>query len=159
MYKSADLACLDLSSHLGDLVDDVSRIVPNGITVESVISPALTMRVDKAIPCSMILHELMTNAMRHAYPSGRGTIRLTCAVSECGRQLSLVVSDDGIGMCADPDPALRGALGWTLVRELAAQIDAELTVSAEAGTTVELLVELEAGVNGKEVGHESGHGG
>ncbi len=141
MYQSDDMARLNFSSHLDDILDELTSMAPTRVRVERDIAPDLTLKVDKAIPISMVLHELLTNATRHAFPDRQGTIRITCKPIENGARLMLAVDDDGIGLNGALERAPRGTLGWTLIRALTAQVAGELHVSSDGGTHVTLCVD------------------
>lgn len=84
-----------------------------------------------AIPCGLILDELVTNALKHAFPGGRaGSVHVT--LRRTGPELvELHVRDDGVGLPADLDPV---SLGLGLISMLAAQLGAQIDVKRENGT-------------------------
>jgi PAS domain S-box-containing protein len=139
MYQSNDLARLSFSEHLRTLTSQVQRV---GGTPEVEfafdIGDSVTLGVDRAIPCAMIVHELVVNCFKHAFPGGRkGRVTVTCR-REPGALVSVAVQDDGVGMPERlPDAPSRG-LGWTLIEALAKQLDAALAVTRQSGTRVEL---------------------
>src|SRR5262249_3678019 len=86
------------------------------------------LAVDKAIPCGLILNELITNALKHAFPDGRrGVIRVELAEVEPGTA-RLTVADDGGGMAAPLDLAKSKSLGMRLISTLARQLRGKLEV-------------------------------
>jgi two-component sensor histidine kinase len=99
--------------------------------------------IDRAIPCGLILTELISNALKHAFPAERsGTLRIGLGRTGSGG-IELVVADDGVGMPTNGPPDSDASLGLRLVRSLARQVDADLTIlGQEPGTKVTL--ELEA---------------
>jgi len=104
--------------------------------------PPLDM--DLAAPCALIVTELLTNAIKHAFPDRRGgVIRVTLAAPKPGC-LRLQVSDDGIGLSPERrrDAVRRGALGLKLVESLANQLGAKVSWSGP-GTTCTLECVLE----------------
>jgi two-component sensor histidine kinase len=103
------------------------------------VEEGLTLPVDRAIPCGLILNELMTNALKHAFPErSAGTLRVTLR-RENEHELLLGVADDGIGLPGDYASNVRGSLGWRLVRAFADQLGAHIRVKAEQGTSVEMI--------------------
>ncbi len=117
----------------------------------AVLDPAVTIRTERlapvelhaeqAIPLGLVLSEILTNALRHAFPPGTGGVigvRATAGASV----LEIVVEDGGRGLPANPVP--QTGLGSTIVRALAAQLDAEVTTTSApgAGTTVTLRLPL-----------------
>jgi two-component sensor histidine kinase len=90
------------------------------------------------------LNELITNALKHAFPDGRaGTIRVDVRREPEGG-LRLEVSDDGVGLPAGLDAQSCSTLGLVLVRTLARQLDARLEIEGSGGTTFRLSVPGEA---------------
>ena len=103
----------------------------------------VTLAVDKAIPCGLILNELITNAVRHAFPEGRaGTVRVELAPAGAGG-VRLAVSDDGIGLAEGFDIARSPSLGLQIVQTLAKQLDARLEVDVAGGTRFRMTVPAE----------------
>jgi two-component system, sensor histidine kinase PdtaS len=138
MYQSDNLAQLSFSEHLRTVTAHVGRGSGpgNSITLALDLGENVALRVDRAIPCGMIVHELVSNAFKHAFPAGRrGTVTLSCRKHSAG-SISVVVADDGVGM---PEaPQRRPGLGWTLIEAFARQLEGTLRVAADGGTRIEL---------------------
>jgi len=90
--------------------------------------------IEKAIPCGLILNELVTNALKHAFPSGRGTLSIRLKSNSKDR-LSLCVSDSGIGLPDNLDLKDSKSLGLPLVEVLARQLGGVLHVQPKPGAT------------------------
>ncbi len=109
----------------------------SGIKIE-VKAEALNIDPDRAVPFGLLVNELATNAVKHAFPGGIGLIRLS--VEQIGDQIELTVADDGIGMKhieAAKLPEKRGAdFVAIFVRQLGGTLAA--SGSAGAGTTVRI---------------------
>ena len=82
----------------------------------------------------MILNELVSNALKHAFPSGRGTLKVTLR-SQSKDRLSLCVSDSGIGLPEDLNLKDSNSLGLPLVEVLARQLGGVLHVQSKPGAT------------------------
>lgn len=90
--------------------------------------------VDTAIPCGLIVNELVSNSLRHAFPDGRkGRIALGLHTWPAGR-VELTIADDGKGFLAGPRKAAARSLGLWLVDLLAEQIGADVERSNGLGT-------------------------
>ena len=80
--------------------------------------------------------ELITNAVKYAFPEPKsGTIQVSARRAD-PTQVKLSIRDDGVGMSSG---SREGSLGYGIVRQLVAQIDGEITVQAEAGVTVTVI--------------------
>ncbi len=147
MYQSENLARMPLSRNIRGLAANLLRGVgPSDRTIrlEVDVEEELELPVDRAIPCGLILNELMTNALKHAFPAGRpGTLSIALR-REGSDRVALAVSDDGVGLPEAHDGDANGSLGWRLVMAFAAQLGAEVRVSSGSGTKVEVVFPAEA---------------
>ncbi len=98
----------------------------------------VSLNVDAAVPCGLIVNELISNSLKYAFPDGRrGEVRVELLARRDG-MAQLVVADNGVGLHADCDWATAQSLGWRLVRSLAEQLGAEVEVKSAAGTEIQL---------------------
>jgi len=96
---------------------------------------AIDLPVDRAIPCGLIMNELLSNCFKYAFPAGRrGQINVRFARLESGT-LSMSCQDDGIGVPESVDWRNAKSLGLRIVQILAKQIDGELTLDRNGGGT------------------------
>jgi two-component sensor histidine kinase len=96
---------------------------------------------ERAIPCGMLVSELVTNALKHAFPGERRGSLLVRLERVRPTRLQLVVEDDGIGLASGfPDESSQ-SLGLDLVAIFAKQLEAELVVQKERGTRFQLTFE------------------
>jgi PAS domain S-box-containing protein len=140
MYQSDDLAQMSFSDHLRTLTSHVARAEGRRSRVELELdsSERVILRVDRAIPCAMIVHELVVNSFKHAFPGERsGRVRVACRREPDG-SVKVLVEDDGIGMPERARGAAGTGLGWTLIETFARQLRASLAVQRGPGTRVEL---------------------
>ena len=140
LYQSADYGSVPFWKYakmLTTRIVSASGISPDNISISHDMS-AVSLPVDKAIPCGLILNELVSNALRHAFPSSRGAIGIELRqVSEDG--IVLAVSDDGIGLAPEFDPAKASSLGLQLVVTLTGQLDGRLEIVRQPGTTFRII--------------------
>jgi two-component sensor histidine kinase len=140
LYQSRDFASIPFSSYARGLASNIFQATGMSsavVTLELDISPVM-LTVDKAIPCGLILNELITNALKHAFPNERqGKLRVALQ-RITGGEISLSVADDGIGIDADFDVETCNSLGLQLVSTLVAQLDGALTITRHAGTVFEV---------------------
>ncbi|MFN3997367.1 histidine kinase dimerization/phosphoacceptor domain -containing protein [Algoriphagus sp.] len=118
----------NLGNHIIDTFDASERIrfLANMEPIE--------LDVDLAIPIGLIVNELISNSLKYAFPENRfGDIEVQ--LSEKDNHLFLIVSDNGIGMTADP-PILGTGFGSELIRLLTLQLDGKMTLQAQKGTSI-----------------------
>ena len=105
-------------------------------------SVELDVLADRAIPLGLLITELVTNAMKHAYPDGTGPIRVKTMIED--EQLLLVVSDNGVGL---PDgfvmrEASSRGLGARMIVSLARQLHGILKTTSDKGTAVSIVMPI-----------------
>jgi two-component sensor histidine kinase len=98
----------------------------------------ISLTLDAAVPCGLIINELVSNSLKYAFPDGRdGEIRINLKSHPAGKAM-LIIADNGIGLRSDIDWETTRSLGLRLVRSLARQLTAELEVRTQPGTEVQL---------------------
>src|SRR6185312_15173943 len=133
LRTAGDDVSLDAKSFLEELCDDLTALIAGSepLSIEcTAVSRCLS--VSQAIPLGLIVNELVTNAVKYAFPDGRpGTIRVS--LEEAGGHLCLGVEDDGVGLRSGR--AQGTGRGLDLVRALCQQLGGRLEVSSgEVGT-------------------------
>ncbi len=134
LYRSGDFERVDLGRYIDQVVrtlvqsqDDAS----GRITVRREISE-VTLDLERAIPCGLILTELLSNALKHAFPTGRsGTVLVSLREGASG-EVELAVEDDGVGTAA----AERGGFGLHMVELLTHQLGGTVELDVAAGRRV-----------------------
>ena len=136
LYGSQDLARIDLGEYVRSLSASLLNCYapqPGQVQV-AVDVQDIWLALDLAIPCGLIITELVSNALRHAFPDGRrGRIRITCA-KDGVRRYRLEVSDDGVGLPDLSVTAESDTLGLGLVDMLVQQLHGQLEVERKHGT-------------------------
>lgn len=136
--RSGDLDRIRLADHLCGLVDQIERgMARDGIDVECEVD-AVNASSDAATSISIIVNELVTNAIKHAFNGERsGSVRVR---GKAGDTFELIVQDDGRGMASSRKVDRRG-LGTQLVESFVRQLNAKHeVVSSEEGTTHRLVI-------------------
>ncbi len=130
LYTSNDVQFVEMDHYLAGLVEELRRATDAGETGHSIELTAEPMRVetDKAVPIGLIVNELVTNALKYAYPTGKGgSIRV--ALTRTGTDaLRLVVEDDGIGLPDQPQTTRGSGLGSTIVSAMAKSVRAAVAL-------------------------------
>jgi len=111
-----ETATIDLADYLQALCGNFDRR-REGVEVEAACEHAELAR-ERAVPLGLIVNELATNAIKHAFPDGRGTVRVEFTVDHDTEQGCLTVADNGAGM----GPPRLGSAGLQLVQNLAKQV-------------------------------------
>lgn len=139
LYRSSDYIRIDFSVYLNELVTYLLSSYGRSreeITLEAHLD-VTHLSLDLAVPCGLIANELISNALKHAFPGGRKgriTIRLTLAGKD---EYELSVSDDGIGLPSDLDVRKATTFGLQLVSGIAThQLRGSIRLEKQPGTTV-----------------------
>ncbi|MBL9077422.1 MAG: PAS domain S-box protein [Planctomycetes bacterium] len=135
LYAAGNLAALDAADYLRSLTHMLLRTyLPSGspVRVDQAFAP-LRLSLQTAIPVGLILHELLTNAIKHAFPSRKaGTLRVTLTAHGEGARLE--VADDGAGLPPEFEVHASRGLGFRLIAALVRQLDGALHVQRGGGT-------------------------
>jgi PAS domain S-box-containing protein len=130
LYESKDFARVDFGRFLDSLVPTLisSYGVPASRVELAIDAMEVQLPINSAIPCGLVVNELIANALKHAFPDGRGgEIRIHLAHESADRVL-LTVSDNGIGIREDFDLNQATTLGLQLVTLLVDQLAGELEI-------------------------------
>ena len=145
LYQSPDLSHVNFDEYVRSLVQSLFQSLDaanRGVAAKVDVSP-VRLSVDKAIPCALIINELVTNSLKHAFPTPR-TGSVNIRMRPCGgEQLELTIEDDGIGFPTGVDPRAVRSLGLDLVFTFADQLGAGVDVQLEPGTAFSFRFSLE----------------
>ncbi len=130
LYQSKDFAKVDFGNFLEALVPTLvaSYGVDSGSVRLRVEVDEVYLPINAAIPCGLLVNELITNALKHAFPDGRSGEVVVCVAYAGQGQVRLEVSDDGVGISEDADFAQSETLGLSLVTLLSKQLEGRLTI-------------------------------
>ncbi|MEA1672633.1 PAS domain S-box protein [Nitrospirillum sp. BR 11163] len=145
LMTSSDLVTFDIAPFLDELARNILQAgADEDVTLDIAVCP-LMVNLDFAIPLGLLVTELITNSLKHAFPDGRGTITIAMRRREEGGVL-LVVADDGDGMSATPPAGedevggYRRGLGSAIVKGLVAQLDGTIAMRFDKGTRAEIIL-------------------
>jgi PAS domain S-box-containing protein len=142
LYNSVNLARINFSEYTRSLAAGIFRsynISPQRIRLEVAIGE-LCFGVDTAIPCGLILNELISNSLKHAFPEERkGIISVSLSAGE-GGGLKFVVGDDGVGFPPGIDFRTAGSLGLRLVNMLVSQLHGRIEKLPGSGTVFSIVI-------------------
>ncbi|MBV9782950.1 MAG: sensor histidine kinase [Acidisphaera sp.] len=147
LYAHGELHTLNMRSFMKELCDQLFQALgetPGARIRLDIEAPELQLSSDQAVPLALIVTETVSNAVKYAFPAGRGgaiSVRLTVE----GEEARLVIRDDGVGIPSgrsEMEPGARDGIGIQLVRGFARQLGASLTVTEGAGTRYEIEMKL-----------------
>ncbi|UCH95288.1 MAG: PAS domain S-box protein [Candidatus Aminicenantes bacterium] len=140
LYQAKDLSKIDFPEYIRDLALQVSRsneFRGCGVTVQ-VKAENIKMGIDNAIPCGLIINELLTNAFKYAFPKNQGGKIHVCMRLINNKYYELIVSDNGVGLPGNIDIQNPSSFGLDLVQLLTQQLEGEIEVKREKGTSFKI---------------------
>ncbi|HHY00804.1 MAG TPA: PAS domain S-box protein [Methanothermobacter sp.] len=139
LYQSPSLTKIDLGDYVGALVSNIfftyginTKNIKKEIDVENI-----EIGIDTAIPCGLIINEIVTNSVKHAFPDHTG--KITVKISSSHDDIQLTLSDNGIGIPEKLDYEKTDSLGLKLVKSLVDQIDGHMTIESTNGTSIKII--------------------
>lgn len=145
LYMSKDFTTIDLGEYIRDLAQYLFQsYASNGSQISLRLdAKEMSMDIDRAIPCGLIINELVSNALKHAFPGQRhGEIVIRCNDDERGR-ITLVVADTGVGLPAGLDFRDIPSMGLQLVDLLVKQLRGSMNIDSRQNGT-EFLIQFPA---------------
>ncbi len=134
LYQAKNLTRINFADYvrtLGELLFKSFAATSDSVSLD-VAGDDFFLDIDTAVPCGLIVNEVLSNALKHAFPGGRGAISVRLALAE-GRCV-MTIRDDGVGLPPQFDLRSIDTLGLQLVRGLVQQIDGCLEVRSIIGT-------------------------
>lgn len=147
LYRSRDLGQIEMESYIQELADDLRCSFGVYAIDVQVHATGVTMGIDTAIPCGLIVNELISNALKHAFPPEaslpdpegdeparrQGKIQLSLRRTQDNGRFELIVRDNGIGLSPELDPQHTKSLGLRLVRVFTRQLQGSIKVDSTVG--------------------------
>ncbi|HUQ94634.1 MAG TPA: PAS domain S-box protein [Bryobacteraceae bacterium] len=139
LYASPDLSSIDFAGYLRIIATDLASLYSERIShvrVEVTSGPVF-LDITQAVPCGLIVNELLTNGFKHAFPDSRpGVIKVSFGVS--GSQCQLEVTDDGVSLPENIQPHTVSSMGLQLVHLLVEQLNGTLELQRSGGTRFQI---------------------
>src|SRR5690606_13337516 len=141
LYQTKDFSSIDLANY----IEGLSRNLMMSYSLTGKVALRTDLQkvhlvLDQAIPCGLILNELISNALKHAFPSGReGEVRIDLFSRE--DRVHIGGSDNGIGVPETFNVETHGTLGLELVHTLVDQLDGRIEMSGGPGVSYLLTFE------------------
>jgi len=137
LYQSDDLSRIDSSSYVKTIVQELyGSFMGEAMQIPPRVDTAdIRLSVDQAIPCGLIINELVTNSFRHAFPAGwKGSPEVLVSIRESGGRVEMVLADNGIGLPESADLNKTKSLGLSLVPMLVRQLEGTIVLERSPGT-------------------------
>jgi PAS domain S-box len=136
LYSSGTLSEIEFAGYVGSLIKELLQmyhVAPDAVTITTDIED-VRFGVDIAMPCALILNELVSNCLKYAFPDGR-VGEVIVGMQYADGTYTLTVADNGVGFPADVDFRATGSLGMQLVTALVDQLDGTIDMNRENGTS------------------------
>src|SRR6056297_1354399 len=144
LYQSSELARIDMNDYISRIVEELVQLYADESRIELDLHiEDIALTITQAVPFGLLLNELVTNSLIHAFPDGRqGKISIRLS-SEAERECSLGVCDTGIGFSDTTGMTDRTSLGLQLVEVLSEQLHGVAQLSNDGGACFRLSFPLE----------------
>ncbi len=146
LYLSENLSEIPMDEYITDLALDVVTSYSTfheGAQVVSDVEP-ISLGIDKAAPCGLIVYELVSNCMKHAFPGRRPGLITVIIIMIDDLHINLIVKDDGVGLSAPKDLSQAKSFGLRLVFNLVEQLDGTVAITASNGTEVDIKIPMKS---------------
>jgi PAS domain S-box-containing protein len=143
LYQHESFAQIDFAAYINDLISHIRDSYNNS---EATITFNITCNdiyidIKNAVPCGLIMNELISNAYKHAFPGrSQGEIKIVC--TKMGEKFTMMVSDNGIGFDMSTELEKPRSLGLTLITALADQLSGSVRATHHQGTAFYLSFEV-----------------
>ena len=146
LYQTSDLAKLDFAEYAASLTQTLWRSYSDfakNVRLNLAVEPVL-LSIDTAVPCGLILNELASNALKHAFPDNSGgEVEVGLKIDPATKVVCLRVRDNGIGLPAGLDWSQLESLGLRLVKILASQVHGTVETASGPGTEIKIIFPLQ----------------
>jgi PAS domain S-box-containing protein len=135
LYQTKNFSSINFSEYIENLSNNLFhsyQIFDNFIELKLKVEP-VNLNLDQAIPCGLIVNELITNALKYAF-KGKKTGEIFIGINENGKTISIRIEDNGVGLPKGFNYLKTETLGLQLVVTLVEQLDGKLEMKTEKGT-------------------------
>ncbi|GAB1484748.1 hypothetical protein MASR2M78_35660 [Treponema sp.] len=140
MYRTDNFAAINLGEYISRITERILEMSETRVEKDFRFSP-LYLDLDTAIPCGLIISELIMNAVKHVFTK-KDSSKLRIIIENIDREAFIEIADDGNGLPADYLINDRGSIGMSIINGLAAQLNAKLSISNEGGACFRLRFPL-----------------
>jgi two-component sensor histidine kinase len=135
LYQTKNFSSINFSEYIVNLSNNLFhsyQIFDNFIELKLKVDP-VNLNLDQAIPCGLIVNELITNALKYAFKNKKAG-EIFIGISEKGKTVSIQIEDNGVGLPEGFNYLKTETLGLQLVATLVEQLDGQLELKSEKGT-------------------------
>ncbi|MBN4006875.1 PAS domain S-box protein [Nostoc sp. LPT] len=140
LYTSANIGQIDVADYISNLAASLLisyQICPGKIFLETDID-SVSLNVDQAIACGLVINELISNALKHAFPNQQ-VGKISIALHNTGNSIEMTIRDNGIGLPDNLDWRNTDSLGLSLVHDLVTeQLEGDITLKRDRGTVFKI---------------------
>jgi PAS domain S-box-containing protein len=143
LYRDDQFGLVDIQRYLREIGENLRKsiVLDSRISLE-IEAESILLSVDQALPVGLLVNELVTNAVKHAFPQGQQG-RILIRLRARGDRITLSVTDNGRGITKEPQTRM-GGIGTRMVKALSRQIRGNLRVKVKQGTSYHLLFRVAA---------------
>ncbi|WP_171032767.1 sensor histidine kinase [Fodinibius saliphilus] len=144
LYQTKDFANLSFDDYVEELVENISATInTEGKNISlKIFSNDIQLNVNQAIPCSLIINELVTNAYKHGF-NGQDKGQLRIELKQNDKDVNIVIDDNGKGLPEDFDIQDTSSLGLSMVQQLTTQLNGDLSIQNGTGARFEIQFKME----------------
>jgi len=145
LYQADSLSNIDFKEYLEDLSTSICETMKNteGVSIQ-INSDPITLNINQAVPCAIILNELITNSLMHAFSKSSDDKRIEVEVWVKEGMVSVKVQDNGEGISKEFDLASQPSMGFSIVETLIEQLKASYSINGQNGTAVSFSFKKES---------------
>lgn len=151
LYQSKNLSKINLETYVKELTNNLLRSYRSRVSLTqiNITIDNIYLDIDTAVPCGLIINELVSNALKHAFPEQSSGI-ITIHIQEpSNSELTLTVADNGRGMSEQVSFNNTQTLGLRMVKTLTRQISGTITINRDSGTSFQICFQQPAAVPAK----------
>jgi PAS domain S-box-containing protein len=142
LHRAQSTTAVEISTYLSSLCKDLAATVTGSEIAVEYTGDTMWVANERAISIALIVNELTTNALKYAYPEGKGVVQVSCSM-QGGDRLKLVVQDRGVGLPENFDARQSESLGMLMAQTMARQLGGDiLHVPVKRGAHFELVVNI-----------------
>lgn len=143
LYQSKNLSSIAFDTYILELLEGIENMYQNSktdVTFKTDIAPVI-FNINQAIPCSLLLNELVVNAYKHAF-NGRSKGEISINLREENGLIILKVKDDGVGLDGQNNSDSKKSLGMSLINTLVEQLKGDIKAYSDGGASYKITFKL-----------------